>query len=33
LTQLELQFPDEMSPQELEQYRRDMQAFRKELGV
>jgi hypothetical protein len=33
LTQLELQFPDEMSPQELEAYRRDMQTFRKELGV
>lgn len=33
LTQVELQFPDEMSEDELDQYRSNMKAFRKELGV
>ena len=33
LTQVELQFPDEMSEDELEQYRSKMKAFRKELCV
>ncbi len=33
LTQVELQFPDEMSPQELDQYRSYMEEFRRELGV
>lgn len=33
LTQVELQFPDEMSKDELEQYQSKMKAFRKELGV
>jgi len=33
LAQVELQFPDEMSPQELEKYCSDMQTFRMELGV
>jgi len=33
LTQVELQFPDEMSEDELEQYRSKMKAFRKELSV
>ena len=33
LTQIDLQFPDEMSPDELTQYRSHMKAFRAELGV
>ncbi len=33
LTQTELQFPDEMSPDELAQYRSHMQEFRARLGV
>lgn len=33
LTQFELKFPDEMSPDELDQYREDMRQFRSELGV
>jgi hypothetical protein len=33
LTQVELQFPDEMSDEELADYRSLMQAFRSELGV
>lgn len=33
LTQVELQFPDEMSEDELEQYRSKMKTFRKELSV
>jgi hypothetical protein len=33
LTQYTLQFPDEMSPEELAAYREDMAAFRSELGV
>jgi hypothetical protein len=33
LTQHELQFPDEMTPYELEQYRADVRQFRSELGV
>jgi hypothetical protein len=33
LTQAELQFPDEMSPEELAAYRRDVAAFRQECGV
>ena len=33
LTQAELQFPDEMSPEELAAYRADVAAFRQESGV
>lgn len=33
LTQVELQFPDDMSPDELEQYRAYVGEFRTELGV
>jgi hypothetical protein len=33
LTLHELQFPDEMTPDELEQYRADVRQFRSELGV
>jgi len=33
LTQVELQFPDEMSPVELAQYKAHVEAFRAELGV
>ncbi len=33
LTQFELQFPDEMTPDELERYRTYQREFRKELGV
>ena len=33
LTQMEVQFPDEMSPKELEAYRAYMKKFRTELGV
>jgi putative sterol carrier protein len=33
LTQKELNFPDEMSPDELEEYRAYMKSFRAELGV
>jgi hypothetical protein len=33
LTQVELQFPDEMSADELEQYRSKIKSFRKELSV
>lgn len=33
LTQSELQFPDEMTPEELEDYRTYQRAFRPELGV
>lgn len=33
LTQVDLQFPDEMSPDELGQYRVYMEDFRRELGV
>jgi hypothetical protein len=33
LTQEELEFPDEMSPEELDDYRATMEAFRSELGV
>ena len=33
LTQVELQFPDEMSDEELADYRAAMEAFRSELGV
>jgi hypothetical protein len=33
LTQAELQFPDEMSPEELAAYRSHLAAFRQELGV
>jgi putative sterol carrier protein len=33
LTQDELQFPDEMTPEELDQFRADVQQFRAELGV
>ena len=33
LTQKELLFPDEMSPDELEEYRAYMKSFRAELGV
>ena len=33
LTQEELQFPDEMAPEELDTYRSDIKAFRKDLGV
>ena len=33
LTQIELQFPDEMSEDELDQYRSRMVEFREELGV
>ena len=33
LTQVDLQFPDEMSSDELEQYRTDIDIFRHQLGV
>ena len=33
LTQVELQFPDEMSAEELTQYRSEFKDFRKQLGV
>lgn len=33
LTQVEIQFPDEMSPDELAEYRSHMEEFRAELGV
>ena len=33
LTQVGLQFPDEMSPEELASFRSDMEQFRQELGV
>ena len=33
LTQAELQFPDEMTPEELAAYRSHLAAFRQELGV
>jgi putative sterol carrier protein len=33
LTQVELQFPDEMTPAELSKYRAHLEAFRQELGV
>ena len=33
LTQVDLQFPDEMSPDELAKYRSYMEAFRSELGI
>ena len=33
LTQFELQFPDEMSPEELEAYRADLSGFREKAGV
>jgi hypothetical protein len=33
LTQTELQFPDEMSPEELEEFRSYVKTFRAELGV
>jgi hypothetical protein len=33
LTQVELRFPDEMTPEELEAYRIHLQTFRSELGV
>jgi hypothetical protein len=33
LTQIQLQFPDELSPDELTQYRSHMQEFRAKLGV
>ncbi len=33
LTQVELQFPDEMSPDELAKYRSYLQEFRRDLGV
>ena len=33
LTQFELQFPDEMSPEEVESYRADLSAFREKTGV
>jgi putative sterol carrier protein len=33
LTQVELQFPDEMSAQELDTYRTKVKAFREELAV
>ena len=33
LTQFELQFPDEMSPDELEAYRADLSKFRESAGV
>lgn len=33
LTQFPLQFPDEMSPDELEAYRADLSAFREEAGL
>lgn len=33
LTQIEIQFPDEMSPDELDEYRAYMKSFRAELGV
>lgn len=33
LTQVELQFPDEMTPEELQQHRSDIQGFRQRLGV
>jgi hypothetical protein len=33
LTQVDLQFPDEMSPDELEEFRGYVNEFRSELGV
>jgi putative sterol carrier protein len=33
LTPMQLVFPDELSPQDLEQYRTNMEGFRKELNV
>ena len=33
LTQVELQFPDEMTPDEVEKYRANMKGFRSKLGV
>ena len=33
LTQFELQFPDEMAPEELEAYRTDLSGFREKTGV
>jgi hypothetical protein len=33
LTQFELQFPDEMTPEEVESYRADLSEFREETGV
>lgn len=33
LTHIEIQFPDEMSPDELEEYRAYMKSFRAELGI
>jgi hypothetical protein len=33
LTQFELQFPDEMTPEELEAYRIDLSGFREKAGV
>jgi len=33
LTQVELQFPDEMSPEELDDFRSNMEEFRRDLGV
>jgi len=33
LTQFELQFPDEMSAEELEAYRADLSEFREKAGV
>ncbi len=33
LTQVELQFPDEMSPDELIKYKSYLEEFRKNLGV
>ena len=33
LTQFDIQFPDEMSPDELETYRTDLNRFREEFGV
>jgi hypothetical protein len=33
LTQIEIQFPDEMSPDELDEYRASLKSFRAELGV
>jgi hypothetical protein len=33
LTQVDLQFPDEMSPEELAAYRSHFEEFRTELGV
>ena len=33
VTPMQLVFPDELSPQDLEQYRTNMEGFRKELNV